>query len=188
MTGADLVALAKKQPIGVTCGAIALLCGVALYFRSDAIDDTKAKAEEIAKQSQAMLANVRNSAGGVLAQQTASIEQAAKQLEGRLVKANQLATNLQYFYRLESDTGVKLTDVRQNQVGRGATSGAYIGVPYSVTFQGTHKQVLEFLQRTESGKHFSKFSSLSLNKAATNDAAGPGMISVNMNIELLGTP
>ena len=112
------------------------------------------------------------------------IKQSTKLLEGRLIKASQLATNLQYFYRLESDTGLKLTDVRQNQVGRTGTS-LYIGIPYSVTFQGNFKQVLEFLQRIESGKYFSKFSSISFNK--TTGATG-GMLNVSMNIELLGTP
>jgi len=184
MTGTDLITLLKKHPIGVACGLIALVCGVVLYLRADAIDATKQQLDEITKQSEVMVSNVRNSAG--LALQVETIRQATKQLESRLVKANQLATNLQYFYRLESDTGVKLTDVRQNQTGR-AGGGLFVGIPYVVTLQGTFKQVLEFLQRVESGKHLSKYSSISFNKAAGTDA-NSGLLSVSMNIELLGTP
>lgn len=184
MSGTDLIIILKKHPVGVACGIISLLCGVTLYLRADTIDETKLKVDEITKQSAVMSSNVRNSAG--LSQQAESIQQATKQLESRLVKANQLATNLQYFYRLESDTGVKLTDVRQNQVGR-ASGGLFIGVPYVVTFQGTFKQVLEFLQRIESGKHFSKYGSISFNKAAGAETTG-GLLSVSMSIELLGTP
>jgi len=187
MTGSDLIVLLKKQPVGVACGVISVLCGVTLYLGSDSIEVAKAKAEEVQKQNQVMLTNVRNSAGLSLAQQTAAMQQAAKQLESRLVKANQLATNLQYFYRLESDTGVKLTDVRQNQVGRAAGAGLYIGIPYSVTFQGSFKQVMEFLQRLEGGKHFSKYSTVSFNKAAGAETSA-GLLSVSLNIELLGTP
>lgn len=184
MTGNELVALLKKHPIGVTCGIISLVAGAVLFIRADTIDSTKSKLDEVTKQSEAMVSNVRNSAG--LPQQVEAIEQATKQLESRLVKASQLATNLQYFYRLESDTGVKLTDVRQNQVGR-ASGGLFIGIPYAVTFQGTFKQMLEFLQRIESGKHFSKYSSISFNKTANTETAG-GLLSVSLNIELLGTP
>jgi Tfp pilus assembly protein PilO len=184
MTSTDLIVVVKKNPIGVACGIISLLCAAVLYLRSDVIDETKLKVDEVSQQSQAMLNNVRNSGG--LPQQTESVKQSAKQLEARLVKASQLATNLQYFYRLESDTGLKLTDVRQNQIGR-PTSSIYVGIPYSVTFQGTFKQVLEFLQRVESGKYFSKFSSVSFNKTA-GAASTAGMLSVSMNIELLGTP
>ena len=184
MTGTDFIVLIKKHPIGVICGGISLLCGLALYLRSDVIDEMKAQIDAASQQSQAMLVNLRNSAG--LAQQTEAIKQSAKQLEGRLVKSSQLATNLQYFYRLESDTGIKLTDVRQNQVGR-AGGSIYIGIPYTVTFQGSFKQVMEFLQRIESGKYFSKFSSVSFNKTAGVESTGR-MLSVNMNIELLGTP
>ena len=184
MTGTDLIILLKKHPIGVTCGIISLAGGVFLYFSSDTVDTTKQQLDEITQQSEAMVSNVRNSAG--LAQQAEAIQQATKQLESRLVKANQLATNLQYFYRLESDTGVKLTDVRQNQVGRPGSS-LFIGIPYAVTFQGNFKQVMEFLQRVESGKHFAKYSSISLSKTVGTENAG-GLLSVSMSIELLGTP
>ncbi len=184
MTGAEFISLLKKHPIGVFCGIISLFCGVELYLRSDVLDETKLMVEAAIKQRDAMISNVRNSTG--LAQQVDALQQATKQLESRLVKANQLATNLQYFYRLESDTGVKLTDVRQNQVGR-ANAGLYIGIPYTVSYQGTHKQALEFLQRVESGKYFSKFSSISFNKAAGSESTS-GILSVTMNIELLGSP
>lgn len=185
MTGTDLMILLKKHPIGVTCGIVSLLCGVTLYWHADTIDDTKLKVDDITKKSEAMVSNVRNAAG--LAQQADTIQQATKHLESRLVKANQLATNLQYFYRLESDTGVKLTDVRQNQVGR-AGGGLFVGIPYAVTFQGTFKQVMEFLQRVENGKCFSKYSSISFNKTAGTETAAGSLLSVSMNIELLGTP
>ena len=184
MTITDLTAIVKKHPIGVSCGLVSLLCGVWLYLRSDAIDERKDAADQKAKESQVILENVRNS--DHLAQHTEAIQQAAKQLESRLVKAGQLATNLQYFYRLESDTGVKLTDVRQNQNGRG-TGGAYIGVPYTVTIQGNFKQVLAFIERIESGRHFSKFDTIAFNKAAGGDET-TDLLSVHMSIELLGAP
>ncbi len=184
MTGADLIILLKKHPIGVACGIVSLIGGVTIYLTSDTIDTTKQQLDEVTQQSEAMASNVRNSTG--LVQQTEAIQQAAKQLESRLVKANQLATNLQYFYRLESDTGVKLTDVRQNQAGRPGGS-LFIGIPYVVTMQGNFKQVLEFLQRIENGKYFAKYTSISFNKAAGDTTAG-GLLSVSMSIELLGTP
>ena len=182
MTSTDLLSICRKNPIGVICGIVTLLSGAFLYYRSDVIDETKSQLDDLSMQAQTMLANVRNSAG--LLQQTELIKQSAKQLETRLIKATQLATNLQYFYRLESDTGIKLTDIRQNQVGRAGT-GLYVGIPYMVTFQGNFSQVLGFLQRIESGKHFSKFNSVSFNKTA---GATAGMLNVSMNIELLGTP
>ena len=186
MSGTELVAMLKKNPVGVTCAVVSLICGVTLYWGADSIDENKLKVEELSGKSQAMLGNVRNAAGATLAQQTDTLQRASKQLDERLMKASQLATNLQYFYRLESDTGIKLTDVRQNQVGRPGST-LYIGIPYTVTFQGTFKQVMEFLQRIESGKHLSKFIGVSLNKAPGAEPSA-GLLSVVINIELLGTP
>jgi Tfp pilus assembly protein PilO len=184
MTGAELTSQIKKKPVVAVCVLVAIGCGVFYYFRSSAIDESKALLETKAKESSAMVANVRNA--DKLPVQTEALKKATTALEGRLVKSSQLATNLQYFYRLESDTGVKLTDVRQNQYGR-ANNSLYIGIPYSVTIQGSYVQVLDFIQRIEAGRHFSKFATISFNKAASGDSGG-NQISASMNIELLGLP
>lgn len=37
MTGADLIALIKKQPIAFACGLVVAVCGLLLYFRGEAV-------------------------------------------------------------------------------------------------------------------------------------------------------
>jgi hypothetical protein len=185
MNGADLSILIKKHPIVVTCTLVSLISGVVFYYQGDTLEDLKSQVVDKAKQSQTVQSNVRNSVG--LPQHVEGIQKATKQLESRLLKASQLATNLQYFYRLESETGVKITDVRQNQLGRSSGGALFVGVPYTVTFQGSFKNVMEFMQRIESGKHLSKFSTVSFSKAAGAEPQN-GLLSVSMNIELLGTP
>jgi len=168
----------------VICAAIVLTCLGLLYFRWDNIDETKAAYDVKFKQDQLILANVRNATG--LPQQIETLQRATKNLESRLVHGGQLAINLQYFYRLENDTGVKLLDLRQLPVGRPA-KGLYLGVPYNLTVQGSFPHVMDFVRRLESGRHFAKFNTLSFSKVAGADTAGDGL-SVSMNLELLGTP
>jgi Tfp pilus assembly protein PilO len=187
MTGTDLTALVKKQPVGFACLIVALLCGVLIYWRGGKIDESKALYEAKAKERDHVLANVRNASG--LPQQTEAMQQAAQQLDSRLVIASRLATNLQFFYRLESETGVKLLDVRQGALSaaRPATKGLYAGVPYTVSIQGTFKQALDFMQRVENGPHFVRFATASVNKATT-DAAGGDALTISLKLELLGKP
>ena len=102
----------------------------------------------------------------------------------------QLAINQQYFYRLESETGVKLLDLRQNPVPAaklGAKNGGYLGVPYNISIQGTFPQVIAFLRRLEHGRHFTRFNTVSIAKSVGSEATAD-TLTVALNIELLGTP
>lgn len=192
MTGADLLALIKKQPIAFACGLIIVACGAALFFPREAVTNAQALYEEKEKEFQKIDANVRNSAG--LAEAAAEMQEAGRQFEARLVRAPQLANNLQFFYRLENETGVKLIDVRQQPIPapkQGVPRGAYAPVPFAVSVQGDYAQVHDFLRRVEAGPHFLRFSQVSLSKlAAAGDArsATSNAMSATINLELLGTP
>jgi Tfp pilus assembly protein PilO len=192
MTGADLLALLKKHPTTSVCLLLSVLCGLAYYFRGDAVEQLGGELAAKTKEAQTMSANIRNSAG--LAQQAAEIQEASKQLDARLMKVGQIAINQQFFYRLENDTGVRLVDVRQNPVPParpGAGKRNFVGVPFSISIQGNFKQVTDFIQRLEHSPHLCRFLNVSMNKmagslegAATN--AG-GSMSASLSVELLGT-
>lgn len=182
MTGADLSALIKKHPLGAIGLLICVLCGLAIYFRGDAIQKAQTAFEEKDTEAQKIALNVRNMAG--LQEQTTEIQNAAKALESRIIRASSLANNLQIFYRLESETGVKFTDLRQNPIPptrAGTTKGAYVGVPFNVSVQGTYEQVMTFIRRLETGNQFCRFNTVVFNKAADG-------LSASVAIELLGTP
>ena len=192
MTGADLIALVKKQPIAFGCGLIVVASGAALFFPREAVTNAQALFEEKEQEFQKIDANVRNAAG--LAEATAEIQDAGKQFETRLVRAPQLANNLQTFYRLEAETGVKLIDARQQPIPTpkpGAPKGAYSPIPFNVSVQGDYAQVHDFLRRLEAGPHFLRFTQVSLSKlSAVGDArtASGLAMSATINLELLGTP
>jgi Tfp pilus assembly protein PilO len=187
MTADDFKVMAKKHPISVVCGVIAIVCAVVLYFRSDKIDEDKSLYDDTAKSAKAILTNVSNSQG--LPQQTEAIQHAVKELDSRLIRGSQLAINLQYFYRLESETSVKLVDVHQGGSGqaRGAGKSSYTAIPFAVNIQGNFKQVLDFIQRVQNGPRIARFNSVSFTKVAGDNVA-PDLFSVSMGIEFLGTP
>jgi Tfp pilus assembly protein PilO len=187
MTGADLIALIKKQPIGTACLAISLVCGVVWYFRSDALDETRKEYEARTQDDQRIATDIRNGTG--LPQQVEAMQAAAKQLDSRLVHATQLASNLQFFYRLESETGVKLLDVRQMPLPSakpGAAKTLYTPVPFVISLQGGYKQIMDFTSRLEKGARFCRFSSYSISKSFAQESAG--QLTVAINVELLGLP
>lgn len=184
MTFADLMARVKKQPVGFACGLICLLCAGWLYFRSGDLEARQQEYEAKSAEAARIISNVSISKN--LPDQVAELQAITKELEGRLVRASQLAVNLQYFYKLEAENEVKLLDVRQNALPRGPKT-LYVGVPYSVNVQGSFKQVMAFVQRLEKGRHFCRVTSATFNKAQGNSDPAVAM-TLALNLDLLGQP
>lgn len=188
MTGADLSAILKKHPLGVVCGLITVICAALLYYRADNITASQAELEARTAEANKMIANVRNSTG--LAEQVAEIQEQRKELEARLLKAGQLAVNLQYFYKLEAETEVKLSgDVRQGVAPK--TNKSYIGVPFAVSVQGSYAQVANFINRLQNGRHFCRITTATLNRSTGSDssaASGERDMMLSLNLDLLGQP
>jgi Tfp pilus assembly protein PilO len=185
MTSADLTAILKKHPVGVASVLVAIACGVVIYLRSGDIPASQAENEARSAEAAKMNSNVRNSAN--LAEQVTEIQAQRKELEGRLLKAGQLAVNLQYFYKLETETEVKLVDVRQGGPARGGKS-PYVGVPFSVTVEGSFAQVMNFLGRVQNGRHFCRVTTASFAKAGGSNVPGVSDMTLALNLELLGQP
>jgi len=195
MTGADLLALIKKQPVAFACGVLCVLCAVAFYFRMDAIDEARAAFEAKDKEAKAVSQNARHTTG--LAEHVQEIQADAKQLESRLLRAGDLANNLQFFYRLENESGVKLIDVRQNAqpaAKQNAPKTLFIPVSFNLTLQGTYPQIWAFLRRIETGPHFARFDRLTVSKlegggrTEGGGAAGVDQMNAVFTVELLGKP
>ncbi|MEJ1973003.1 MAG: type 4a pilus biogenesis protein PilO [Lacunisphaera sp.] len=185
MTSAELTALLKKHPVGVAGALVAIACGVMLYLKWGDLAASQAENEARSAEAAKVLANVRNSAN--LPEQVAEIQALRKELDGRLMKASQIAVNLQYFYKLETENEVKLVDVRQgNTVRLGKSS--YVAVPFAVTVEGTYAQVVNFLGHVQNGRHFCRVITTTFTKAGGSNMPGASDMTLTMNLELLGQP
>ena len=186
MTSADITGHIKKQPIGFACGLLSLILAGVLYYRSSKIEENQSIYETKSAEAARIISNVSTSK--TLPEQVQEIQGITKDLEARLVHAGQLAVNLQYFYKLEAETEVKLLDIRQNTFPKNSPM-TYGGVPYNVTVQGSYKQVMFFMNRLENGRHFCHFSNVNLAKVpAAGDNSTQNTMTLSLIIELLGQP
>jgi hypothetical protein len=184
----QLLALIKKNPVVTGALLLCVLLMVAIYLRLDAMPAAAEELEAKATEGKRLAENIKNSVQ--LTEQLAEVTAANQEIDSRLVRAGQLASNLQYFYRLEADTGTKLLDLRQGATPRAATSGK-IPVSYNVSVQGSYRQVFEFLRRLESGTHYCRIQTASI--VPLDDSGGLGLIRptsarLTLGLELLGTP
>ena len=185
MSHAPKIAFVKKNILVLGSGLIALGFGVAIYFQVDSLAEATDLIEQKATEGTRLTANLKNSYQ--LPEQLAAITQARAQVDGRLVNASELAKNLQYFYKLETDTRVKLLSLFQNPVPspKPGAKPSLTGIGYTVSYQGGYAEALNFLSRLESGAHYSRLISANI---STNSSTREGPVTVSLALELLGQP
>ena len=187
MTGEQITSTLKANPIGVACGALSLALAVGIFLRSDRVPDREAQLDQKVSQGERIDANLKN--GVQLNEQFAAISNARQQIESRLIRSDEIAKNLQFFYKLEEDTGTKLLDLRQN-VGAGSRvapkSRTYVPVGYSVAVRGDYIRLLDFLRRLESNQRFCRVMSATIGVTGATDKDRGNELTINLGLELLG--
>lgn len=178
MTSAELTAFIKKNPLPVVCGFVALVIGVAIYFRSDAMADAATELEQASTEGRRLAANLSNAAQ--LQQQYDALKAATKTIESRLIRASDLGTNSQFFFKLESETGVK-GDPHQGGRAPGK-GGTFVPISFSVNVQGDFAGVMHYLNALENGPHYCRV----ISATCAGDRKGP--VTLALNIQLLGFP
>jgi hypothetical protein len=185
MTNEALIALLKKNPVSVGCGALSLLLVAGLYFRSDAIPAAEAELAQKAAEAERFAQNIKFSEK--LKEQLDAITAANKEIDSRIVRASQVGNNTQYFYQLESETGVKLIDFRPLSISAAAkgSKANFMPVGFNVSVQGSLPQILDFLRSLEGGTRFARVLTASLSGSPANRR---GPLTLAVSVELIGLP
>ncbi|MGH7957434.1 MAG: hypothetical protein ACREH8_10540 [Opitutaceae bacterium] len=185
MTNQELGAAIKRNPVSFTCVLLSCILAGLIYFRHGAIPAAEQQLAQKTDESQKISLNMAYSAQ--LKEQAETIEAANKEIAARMVRASQLGTNTQYFYTLESGTGVKILDLRQttpSTVARPAR-GAFLPVAFSISVQSDLNHILTFLQQLENGAHFCRVLTAT---CSGNSAMRTAPLTLALTVELLGTP
>jgi hypothetical protein len=177
----SFVALLRKYPLLFGCGMISLILLGVLYMRSDLITAQQEELDKYSTEGKRYRANIANAAQ--MQEQLDYLVQANNAVADRALKAGALAQNLQYFYRLESETGVRYIDLRPSgkPAVKGKVTPVYVPLNYVVTITGTFPQVIRFLRQLEHGEYFCRIT------AATASGTG-GVTTINLNLDILGVP
>jgi hypothetical protein len=184
MTNAEFIAFLRKNVICVSCLLVSVAIGVTIYLRSDLLPEAEKVLADTSKQGELMLANIEDA--HQLKEQHAALVSANQAIADRMIRVGQLAENLQYFYRLESETGTKLTDPRQlawNPPPKNMPKTTYTPVGFAITAQGTYPKLMDLLRRLENGEHYCRMISCNVHPVA--EQRGSPLL-MTLNLELLG--
>lgn len=183
ITGDDLIRLYRKQPLPISCAAVALLFGLATYYRMDLLPAAEEELARVTKLGERQSTNIRNAAQ--LDEHYNALVAVNKAIAARVIRAGDLAQNSRYFYKIEAECGVRLLDLRPTSVAAKG-KGLYIPVGYAVTVDGDYSNLIAFLTALETGTHFCRVMSVSI-KNDSVPGGEPKPMSMTLTIDLLGT-
>ena len=185
MSNEEALQFIKRNPVGVAGVAVALALGGWMYFRGDA--GTVLEEELSRHQTEALRLGNNVKFSAQLNEQLVALQSANKEIDARVVRAGQAGANTQFFYQLESETGVKLKDLRPGPVpapAKGAKS-PFIPVPFALSAEGSYAQLLDLLRRLESGPRYARIVSASFSGSLANRNSP---LTLSLSVELLGLP
>jgi hypothetical protein len=174
-----LLARVKKYPVLVISVIVSVVLLATLYSRSGLLESEQAELEKYSNEARRHRSNISNSA--LLQDQLTYLLQANKAVKDRTLVAGGLAQNLQYFYRLEAEVGIKYIDLRPGSSTQLAKGASYVPLNYVVNVQGNFTQVITFMRHLERGAYFCRINSAVLSNSNST-------VTLNLNLDLLGAP
>ena len=185
------VSQVRKNLVSSICATLAVLLLILFVIRKGGVSEIQSAVEAKTSESGTLKADILNSTS--LREHLGKLKIANNLVSSRLMKLGDLAKSQQYFYKMETDSGVKLMDLRPlsnaTSLTKNAAKSEYSAVSYSCTVQGTYQQLLVFLGKLESGDHFSRILSanVSLVGSGSEGAVMPDpALTMMISIDFLG--
>jgi Tfp pilus assembly protein PilO len=167
---------------------LAVVMAALTFVRGGNVTELQEIVDERSNAGARLKNNLRYSAE--LDEHLATVREAVETIESKVINPGALATNQQFFYRLEQELGITLIDLRQSPVEESTTPTEYSAVPYIVSVRGTYLQIVSFLQRLEQGDRVIRFNSTNFSpgRGTASQGADPydPLIILTLDLELLG--
>ncbi len=183
-----IIAKLKQYPIAVGGFVFILIVGGGYFLRKSHVPELEGKREILEVKWEAMTANATESID--IAEHVEKINDYSKEIKTRLMVRESKAINQQYFYGLQEQTGISLTTLAQSDIPPPprAPPGKpnltlYAPIAYSVGISGTFYQVLDFLNRLEHGRYFTRIEGFSCNTLGGNETDA---VQISLKMDILG--
>lgn len=169
---------AKKYPIIAVCVIATVVLFGFLYFRGGLLSEQRTAVESLSLESNRYNQNIANAAQ--LQAQVKFLVDANRAAMERSLSAAVPAQNIQYFYRLESEVGLKNIKLNYGTHNVPSSGKSYAPFPHEVSLDGTFVQAITFLHQLEQGAYFCRVrrAALSLNGER---------VTLHLNFDLLGS-
>ena len=182
--------LLRRYPLALACAGLALVLAAVYFLRSGTLADERTKLEQLESDGKTIERNVRNSAA--LEEHLATLKAGLAGLESKLTRVDDVSANQEYFYGLESASGVRMSVLRPLGAPKTVAAGQnYQPAGFSVVVEGEYPQLIAFLHALETGSRLYRLVDFNVQRAsaavvAEASASGPAQKEVlTINLQLL---
>jgi len=181
----------KRYPVAVTCIVLAVVLIGVLYMRRSHIPALEEEMNQMEGKWKAIGENKLHAVD--LSTHLEKLNVISDNIEGRLMSADSKAINYQYFFKLEKSSGVRIEDLNQRNIdNQSARSGApkfelFQPIVFTVTAEGTFKQILTFLYEMQHGIYFTIIKDFSCSSIEAEEGkAVQDLLSLSVTLQVLG--
>jgi len=178
----------RRYPIAAICGGITIVVVAVFALRFGLLDEAKQQLAQQQSEADALHRNIRN--GTELPDQLTALQNGLARLEQRLMKSGDVAAYQQFFFKLETDSGVKIVRFQPANTARSSQvkqPGSYQPLGFDLTVEGGFPDLVRFAHNLEASSRHFRMVSFSVRRGA---AAGPvqsNLVTLVMGLELLGS-
>jgi hypothetical protein len=173
------IAVVRRHPISALCAIVCILCGMACWYIAGNMKWLEIEHKQIAQDSD--LAQSSLISGPSVKQERLAALVITRQIEDNLVVEDNLAENLQYFYKIEDRTKAHVVELRPLNSIISDSKSLYKRVPFSIRVTGTYEQAIGFLYGIETGPRLASITSLSVRR----QEPGAQVVILDMDLDLL---
>lgn len=181
----------KAYPIAIAAGLLTLVFAGVLFLRSSSLDALEFSLQEKESEWNRVSGNLTRARD--LEAHLAQIKAYDAEVNARLMDPEERALNYDYFYALEAESGVSLASLNQGGVVETKNSNEpgiaefkkYRLIGYNLAVEGDFTSIVKFVSLLADGEYFARISSFSIARAPQ---AAAGTLTVNLQMQVLGTP
>jgi Tfp pilus assembly protein PilO len=156
------IAVVRRYPLSVLCAIVCILCGCASWYIYGNMKWLEIEHQQLTQDSD--LAQASLISGPAVKQERLAALVVTRQIEDNLVVEDNLAENLQYFYKIENRTKAHVAELRPLNSIISDSKSLYKRVPFSIRVTGTYAQAVGFLYGIETGPRLASITSLSIRR------------------------
>jgi hypothetical protein len=179
----------KQYPIVALAGLVSVLCLVAIFIRGADLQALETTLEESELEWDRIEGNMRRARG--LEEQLEKLRELNHAVQERLLNPAEVAINYEYFFAIERQTGVRISNPNQGgpiDQARASALGipqlkSFVPISYSIGVEGSFPEILKFLTEMTHQQFFVRVSAFNVTRFA---AQGAGQLSANLQCQILG--
>ncbi len=174
------IVVARRHPLSVLCAVICLLCVIGCWYIHGNMVWLELEHKQVSQDAD--LAQSSLLSGPSVKQERLAALAITRQIEDNLVVEDNLAENLQYFYKIEDRTKAHVLELRPLNAVVSSSRSLFKRVPFTIRVSGTYEQVVGFLYAIETGPRLAAVTSVNIRR---RDPTSLSLI-LDMNLDMLG--